>query len=61
MLAEIASGKTGLADVLFLVGFILFVLAFLTELPATRPNYAVWWRLLCAAGLACVALAWLVL
>lgn len=61
LLADISSGNTGFADVMFLVGFILFAIAFIAELPAVRPNGAPWWRILVAAGLACIALGWLVL
>jgi hypothetical protein len=63
MLADISSGNTGFADVMFLVGFILFVLAMLASAPpvVVSAERSWWWRVLVAAGLACVALAWLVL
>jgi ABC-type multidrug transport system permease subunit len=61
MIAEVASGKTGLADVLFLVGFILFAIAAVAEVIARPSPPSPWWRLLVASGLACVALGWMVL
>jgi len=63
MLADISSGNTGFADVMFLVGLILFLLALIASFPtvATDPQRSWWWRVLVAAGLAAVALAWLVL
>lgn len=63
MWADISSGNTGFADIMFLVGFILFVLALVASFPtvATDPQRSWWWRILVAAGLACVALGWLVL
>ena len=60
MVADIASGNTGFADVMFLVAFVLFVIALIMELMV-RPNASPWWRIPVAAGLACVALGWLVL
>jgi hypothetical protein len=58
VIATISEGHADLADALFLVAFIIFVVLFLLQLflvaiPA-RLN-------LIAAGLACVALAWFVL
>ena len=61
LLADISSGNTGFADILFLVAFILFALAVITPLPAVRPQGSEWWHFLVAAGLACTALGWLVL
>jgi hypothetical protein len=61
MLAEISSGNTDTADILFLVGFILFVIAFLATLPTFQPGAGAWWKSLLAAGLACVAMGWLLL
>jgi hypothetical protein len=58
MIAEISSGHGDLSDVLFLVAFILFVLEAVVIVIA-RP--AIGRGILIAAGLACLALAWLVL
>ena len=60
LLSDISSGNTELADIMFLVGFILFfgaALLFLPHEPA-RPPYA-WF--VGFVGLAAVALGWLVL
>jgi hypothetical protein len=56
MLADIASGEVDWADVLFLVAFILFVIV--TIMAVMRRAFE---PALLAAGLACVALAWLLL
>lgn len=61
MIADVASGNAGLADILFLVGFILFVIAAVAEVIARPSPPSPWWRLLVASGLACMALGWLVL
>lgn len=61
LIADISEGNTGFADVMFLVAFIVFAIAIITEIPAVRPQGSVWWRLLIAVGLAAAALAWLVL
>lgn len=61
MIADIAHGNVGLADLLFLVGFILFALAAIAEVLARPTPPSPWWRLLVAAGLACMALGALVL
>ena len=61
MLTVISSGHPDLADVLLLVGFVLFILASITQAPPTRAQGDPWWRFLIAAGLAALALAWLVL
>jgi len=58
LLADISSGNTGFADVMFLVGFILFLIAVLLYWPSDRPAYA---PVALAAGLAAIALGWLVL
>lgn len=56
MLADIATGKTGFADIMFLVAFILFLLA---------GGVAYWakafWATVVCLGLAAVALGFLVL
>lgn len=59
MVADIAQGKTGFADVMFLVAFILFLIETLVRL--VRPAQWTYDGLLLCAGLACVALGWLVL
>jgi len=59
MLADIASGNTGFADIMFLVAFILFVLETVARL-VRRESYP-YPFLGVAAGLACLALGWLVL
>jgi uncharacterized membrane protein len=59
MLADISSGNTGFADVMFLVGFILFVIAALLLYP--RPGTPPGGHTVLALGLAAVALGWLVL
>ena len=61
LIGDIASGNLDMADVLFLAAFILFVIAFITELPMARPQGGPWWRMIVSAALACVALAWLLL
>jgi uncharacterized membrane protein YtjA (UPF0391 family) len=62
MLADISSGNTGFADVMFLVGLILFVIAFLIRLFVVSGRPVPGFDGVCvAAGLACVALGWLVL
>jgi hypothetical protein len=58
VIADIATGHHELADILFLVAFILFVLEAVVIVIA-RP--AIGRGILIAAGLACVALAWMVL
>jgi len=61
VLADIESGNVDLADILFLVAVILFVIAgFLAWRPAIegRPSL---WAVLVAIGLACVSLGFLVL
>jgi hypothetical protein len=56
ILADIASGNTGFADVMFLVAFILFLLAGVVAFQV-KTFYAT----VLALGLAAVALGWLVL
>jgi hypothetical protein len=56
ILADIASGETDWADIFFLIAVIVFVIAAIIAFQA-KTLYAV---LICA-GLACVALGWLVL
>lgn len=59
LLADISTGNTGFADVMFLVGFILFVVA--TILRIVKAETWSYDSMLIAAGLAAVALGWLVL
>lgn len=61
LLADISSGNTGFADIMFLVGFILFVIAAFLSHPRTGVNYPVAGGSIVALGLAAVALGWLVL
>lgn len=62
ILADISQGNTGFADVMFLVGFILFLLAALILYPRTPPpNVPAIGHTVLALGLAAVALGWLVL
>lgn len=60
MLSDISSGNTGFADVMFLVGMILFLLAAVLYWPNNppRPPYG---AVALSLGLAAVALGWLVL
>jgi hypothetical protein len=58
MLAALVSGKVDLADVLFLVAFIVFCVVFLLRVMATPRAVD---TVLVAAGLALVSLAWFVL
>jgi uncharacterized PurR-regulated membrane protein YhhQ (DUF165 family) len=58
MIADIATGHHALADVLYLIAFVLFVLE-AVAIVVQRP--AVGRGILIAAGLACLALAFLVL
>lgn len=60
MLADISSGNTGFADVMFLVGFILFLIAAILYWPRT-PSSPPYNGVALCLGLAAVALAWLVL
>lgn len=72
MLADIASGNTGTADVLFLIAAILFGIAALFHIfaPAggprdaaapARPAYWGWTPALVDVGLCLVAIGWMVL
>jgi hypothetical protein len=68
MLADIASGNTGTADVLFLIAAILFGIAALTHFfaphggpEAPRAAYWGWTPALVDAGLCLIAIGWLVL
>lgn len=56
MLADIANGNTALADVMFLVALIVFVLAGFVAYGAK----ALWASVVCI-GFAAMALGWLVL
>jgi len=56
MLADIASGEVDTADVLFLIAFILFVIATVMAAMAKAVD-----SVIVRAGFACVALAWLLL
>jgi hypothetical protein len=56
VLADIESGNTDLADILFLVAVVLFVVGGVVAFQTKAI-----WATLVAAGLACTALAWLVL
>lgn len=62
LLADISTGNTGFADVMFLVGFILFVIAAVVLYPRTPPpTIPALGHTVLALGLAAVALGWLVL
>jgi hypothetical protein len=56
MLADIESGNVDLADVLFLIAVVLFVVGGVVAFMAKTL-----WATVIAAGLACVSLGWLVL
>lgn len=56
MIADIASGETDFADILFLVAVIVFVVG--AVLAYTTKAL---WAVLVSVGLAAVSLAWLVL
>lgn len=60
MVADISSGNTGFADVMFLVGFILFLIAAILYWPRT-PASPPWHGVALSLGLAAIALGWLVL
>ena len=56
MIADIESGNVDLADILFLVAVVLFVVGGVMAFKVEAV-----WATVISAGLACVALAWLVL
>ena len=56
MIADIESGNVDLADILFLVAVVLFVVGAVVAYLAKTL-----WATVVSAGLACAALAWLVL
>lgn len=56
MIADIASGHTAGADVLFLVAAVLFAVSAVLAWSSRAL-----WPVLTAAGLACLAVAWLIL
>ena len=58
LLADIASGEVDAADVLFLVAFIVGLVAVVASLVPTAAKF---WNALIAATLARLALAWLLL
>lgn len=60
LLADISTGNTGFADVMFLVGLILFLIAAVLCYPRPSTVPAVG-HTVAALGLAAVALGWLVL
>lgn len=61
LLADIATGNTGFADIMFLVAFILFLIAGLSVFrPAREGGWVLWTPIICL-GLAAVALGLLVL
>jgi hypothetical protein len=61
VIADISSGNTGFADVCFLIGMILFLVAALLLHPRPNTSYPVHGHTVVALGLAAVALGWLVL
>jgi len=61
LLADISSGNTGFADVMFLVGFILFLIAAFLLHPRPNVTYPVHGLVVVALGLAAISLGWLVL
>lgn len=60
ILADISSGNTGFADIMFLVGFILILMAAVLFYPKPNGGASFAHTVLCL-GLAAVALGWLVL
>jgi len=61
MFADIESGNVDLADILFLVAVVLFIIAgFLAWRPPAVEGRPLW-AVLISIGLACVSLGWLVL
>ena len=62
MLADITSGHVLLADWLFLIAAALFVIAAIVQAPkVAAPKVQPWALTIVAIGLACLAVAWLVL
>jgi len=61
MLADIASGNTDTADVLFLIAAIAFGLAALIAGGFGKPRATPWERPLALAALCLVSIGWLVL
>lgn len=61
MLADIASGHTAAADVCFLIGLALAVLATLAAWPRPATAAAGWTPALASGALAALALGWLLL
>lgn len=66
LLADISTGNTGFADVMFLLGVVLAVLAALAAAAVhvtdpSRPDPARWSPLLGWLAVAALALGWLVL
>ncbi len=59
MIADIATGNTGFADVMFLVGMILALLAAVLYIP--RPQTTPFAPVLLSLAVASISLAWLVL
>jgi hypothetical protein len=59
LIADISSGNSDVADVCFLVGFILFLIAAFLFYP--RPSVPWFAHTLLSLGLAAMALGWLVL
>jgi fucose permease len=59
LIADISSGNTAFADVCFLIGLILFLIAAVLFYP--RPSNPPYGHVVTALGLAAVALGWLVL
>ncbi|MDF2732995.1 MAG: hypothetical protein K0S92_1629 [Desertimonas sp.] len=56
MIADIESGNVDLADILFLIAVVLFLVAGFMAFQAKAL-----WATVVAVGLACVSLGWLVL
>ena len=61
ILADIAHGNTGFADIMFLVGFILFLIAAFFGYRPLGDGRPVLWSPIVCLGLAAVSLGWLVL
>lgn len=61
LLADISSGNTGFGDVMFLVGFILAVIAAIAAAPVPNNSASPWSATLGWLALAALGLGWLVL